>query len=112
APAREELAAALASPSAPPGEPSAPPAAPGPQPDDCHPASGGGWEITCAAVLGRPGEAEPVAAALALALSRGAGARAATVVVLAAGDAEPAHPATGGTRASRRLAERLGAHHL
>jgi hypothetical protein len=40
-------------------------------------------EVTSAAVLGRPGEAEPVAAGLALALSRRGRTRAATVAVLA-----------------------------
>jgi hypothetical protein len=40
-------------------------------------------EITSAAVLGRPGEAEPVAAALAVALTRHADTRAATVAILA-----------------------------
>jgi hypothetical protein len=49
-------------------------------------------EVTSAAVLGRPGEAEPVAAALALALSRHAHTRAATVAVLA--QPRPPDPAT------------------
>jgi hypothetical protein len=77
--------------------------------------------VGCAAVLGRPGHAEPVAAALALALSAGAQARAATVVVLGPADHAPrghADPerdgpsAGGGTRAARRLADRLDAHGL
>jgi hypothetical protein len=63
---------------------------------------------TCAAVLGREGDAEPFAAALALALRRPAGARAATVVVVGAAAAET--PA--GTRAARRLVARLSAHGL
>ena len=77
--------------------------------------------IGCAAVVGRPGHAEPVAAALALALSAVAQARAATVVVLGPADHAPrgqADPerdgpsAGGGTRAARRLADRLDAHGL
>ncbi len=77
--------------------------------------------IGCAAVVGRPGHAEPVAAALALALSAGAQAREATVVVLGPADHAPgghADPerdgpsAGGGTRAARRLADRLDAHGL
>lgn len=66
--------------------------------------------VGCAAVLGRPGEAEPVAAALALALRRRARARAAVVAVVASSPAE--RSATGGsaTGAARRLADRLTAH--
>jgi hypothetical protein len=70
-------------------------------------------EITTAAVLGRPDEAEPVAAALALSWR----ARAAIVAVLdslpAAPDVEISSPApAGGTRAARRLSARLAAHGL
>ena len=76
--------------------------------------------IGCAAVLGRPGQAEPVAAALALALGAAAHARAASVVVVGpaervAADVETGgngQPASGGTRAARRLALRLDAHGL
>ena len=61
--------------------------------------------IASAAVIGRPGEAEPVAAGIALAL-RGRAPAAAVIVV-----AEPAAPnAEGGTPAARRLAARLGSH--
>jgi hypothetical protein len=65
--------------------------------------------LTSAAVLGRPGEAEPVAAALALVLRRLARARAATVCVLGpvAGPRQ-----TEGAGAARRLAARLEAHGL
>jgi hypothetical protein len=49
-------------------------------------------EVTCAAVLGRPGEAEPVAAALALTLARHARARAATVALFAPRPATPDPP--------------------
>ena len=82
-------------------------------------APGGG--LTSAAVLGRPGEAEPVAAALALGLARHARSRAATVAVLAAPPAGPDDAATpasaeaassGGFRAAWRLAGRLAAHGL
>jgi hypothetical protein len=55
----------------------------GQRPDPPSRPAAGALEITSAAVLGRPGEAEPVAAALALALSRHARTRAATVAVLA-----------------------------
>ncbi len=61
--------------------------------------------IASAAVIGRAGEAEPVAAGVALALRGGAPAAAVIVV------GEPHVPnADGGTRAARRLASRLGAH--
>jgi hypothetical protein len=61
--------------------------------------------IASAAVIGRPGEAEPVAAGVALAL-RGPAAAAVVIVV-----GEPRMPhADGGTRAARRLAARLEAH--
>jgi hypothetical protein len=72
----------------------------------------GTGQAGCAAVLGRPGQAEPVAAAVALALARGAGAKSATVAVI--GRATPAEPppASGGTRAARRLAARLEAQGL
>jgi hypothetical protein len=64
--------------------------------------------VTCAAVLGRPGEAEALAAALALELRRRTRARAATVIVV---ESEPQAPlAASGTRAARRLAARLAAH--
>jgi hypothetical protein len=65
-----------------------------------------------AAVLGRAGEAEPVAASVALALSQAARARAAIVAVLAEMPAGAAAAGTGGTRAARRLAARLEAHGL
>jgi hypothetical protein len=56
-------------------------------------------EICCAAVLGRPGRAEPIAAAIALALIRRAPTRAATVAVLgAAEDAGSVRPSGGATR--------------
>src|SRR4051812_27336551 len=58
--------------------------------------------VGSAAVIGRPGEAEPVAAGIALALRGGAPAAAVIVV------GEPSVPsADGGTRAARRLAARL-----
>jgi hypothetical protein len=94
--------------------------------------------ISTAAVLGRPGQAEPVAAAVALALSRRMQARTAAVAVIgtvaatapaavggddawaapggdgvrvwAAGDGAPVPG--GGTRAARRLGARLDAHGL
>jgi hypothetical protein len=91
--------------------------------DDFAPAARGmaaRREVRCAAVLGRPGHAEPVAAALALALAAGAQVRAASVVVI--GPAERADAGvegggdgqrgSGGTRAARRLAMRLDAHGL
>jgi hypothetical protein len=61
--------------------------------------------IACAAVLGRPGEVEPVAAALALALRRQLRARAATLVLLGPAQRNPA-PGDGGGPA-RRLAAHL-----
>jgi hypothetical protein len=71
--------------------------------------------VDSAVVLGRPGQAEPVAAALALALSQGARPRAATVAVIAAAspDADPAGPAapasatyaTAATRETQRSGE-------
>jgi hypothetical protein len=61
--------------------------------------------VASAAVIGRPGEAEPVAASVALALRGGAPAAAVIVV------GKPYVPnADGGTRAARRLASRFGAH--
>jgi hypothetical protein len=66
--------------------------------------------VTSAAVLGRPGEVEPVAAALALALRRESRARAAAVVV--AGPAPPEPAEGGGGSAARRVAARLAAHGL
>jgi len=71
-------------------------------------------DVRCAAVLGRPGHAQPVAAAVALALAAAAPARAATVAVIGR-DAVPERdgpPPSGGTRAARRLAARLDAHGL
>lgn len=62
--------------------------------------------IGCAAVLGRPGHAEPVAAALALALSAGAQARAATVVVLGPADHLPRGHADRSATGRRRAAGR------
>ena len=63
-------------------------------------------EVTSAAVLGRPGEVEPVAAALALALRRETRAATATVGLVGAGLPEIAE----GGRAARRLSERLEHH--
>jgi hypothetical protein len=65
--------------------------------------------LTAAAVLGRPGEVEPWAAALALALLRRMTERAGAVVVIGA---ESGEPVTGGTPAAGRLAARLRAHGL
>jgi hypothetical protein len=70
-------------------------------------------DLTTAAVLGRAGEAEPVAAGVALALCRSAKARAGTVVVLGGAELAVAPAAgSGGTRAARRLAARLDSHGL
>ena len=67
--------------------------------------------VTSGAVLGRAGEAEPVAAALALALRVQARAKAAAVVVV--GPPLPAQEdAGGGAPAARRLAARLAEHGL
>jgi hypothetical protein len=64
-------------------------------------------EIVGAAVVGRPGEAEPLAAAIALVLRRLTAARAASVVVVGA----TAPPTPGAAApAARRLAARLAAH--
>ena len=63
--------------------------------------------VTSAAVLGRAGEAEPVAAALALALRRETRAKAATVAVVGAG---PTDSGGGGGAAARRAGGRLEAH--
>ena len=63
--------------------------------------------VTSAAVLGRAGEAEPVAAALALALRRETRAKAATVAVVGAG---PTDSGGGGGAAARRVGGRLEAH--
>jgi hypothetical protein len=85
--------------------------------------------IGSAVVLGRPGHAEPVAAAVALALAQSSQSRAATVAVIAcaqpatapvdatraesgAGCDDPERSTAGGTRAARRLAARLEAHGL
>jgi hypothetical protein len=65
--------------------------------------------VGSAAVLGRPGDAEPMAAAVALALRRPARARAAAVVVIG-GEPPPPDAPEGGTPAARRLAARLAAH--
>jgi len=64
--------------------------------------------VTSAAVLGRPGEVEPVAAALALALRRETRAKAAAVVVV--GAAPPAVEGASSAAAARRLGARLEAH--
>jgi len=74
--------------------------------------------VTSAAVLGRPGEVEPVAAALALALRRESRARAAAVVVVGpappgppdGGDGAAAEAGSGGAAAARRAVARLEAH--
>jgi len=69
------------------------------------------FAVTSAAVLGRPGEVGPVAAALALVLRRETRSRVATVVVL--GDLQPdLAGGGGGGSAARRAAERLEAHGL
>ncbi len=65
--------------------------------------------VASAAVLGRPGEVEPVAAALALALRRETRAKAAAVAVVGA---VPPDVRRGGNAAARRLAARLEAHGL
>ena len=64
-------------------------------------------EVTSAAVLGRPGEVEPVAAALALALRRETRAATATVAVVGAGLPEVARGRQGGA-AARRAARAHG----
>ncbi|MBE2320011.1 hypothetical protein DVA67_028865 [Solirubrobacter sp. CPCC 204708] len=64
--------------------------------------------LTGAAVLGRPREAEPVAAALALALRRETRAKVATVAVVG----PPLPEASSGGGAGRRVAARLEAHGL
>jgi hypothetical protein len=89
------------------GEPSLPtrdPTAPSPG-DVAAPGHIAAPSIASAAVIGRPGEAEPVAAGLALAL-RG---RAPAAVVIVVGE-QSVPNADGGTRAARRLAAGLGAH--
>jgi hypothetical protein len=63
-------------------------------------------EVTSAAVLGRPGEVEPIAAALALALRRES--RAATATVAVVGENLPEPPEGGGP--ARKLGVRLEAH--
>jgi hypothetical protein len=65
--------------------------------------------VTSAAVLGRPGEVEPVAAALALALRRETRAKAAAVAVVGSLSLEAGEWAG---RATRRLGARLEAHGL
>jgi hypothetical protein len=102
---------------APPEPPPARTAAPGsPPPLDPDPLafdSGPGLrQITYAAVLGRPREAEPVAASLALALRRRLHARAATVVVTGEVPATMDPAASGGSSAARRVAAALTAHGL
>lgn len=64
--------------------------------------------VTCAAVLGRPGEAEPVAASLALALRRRLHAKAATVIATGGAPADP--DSSGGSSAARRVAAAFTAH--
>jgi hypothetical protein len=64
--------------------------------------------VTSAAVLGRPGEVEPVAAALALALRLESRAKAAAVAVV--GAAPPVVEGASSAAAARRLAARLAAH--
>ena len=59
-------------------------------------------------MLGRPGEVEPVAAALALALRRESRAKAATVVVVGPAPPEPVEGS--GAGAARRVVARLEAH--
>jgi hypothetical protein len=66
-----------------------------------------GGVVTSAAVLGRVGEVEPVAAAVALSLRRQSRAKAATVAVV--GPALPVE-AGGGSAAARRIVARLDAH--
>lgn len=78
-----------------------------PAPDITAP-SGAPPAITSAAVLGRPGEVEPVAAALALALRRHTKAKAATVAIV--GPELPDRAEGGAAAAARRLAARLGDH--
>ena len=63
--------------------------------------------VTSAAVLGRAGEVEPVAAALALALRRESRAKAATVAVVGPG---PTDTGGGSRAAARRVGGRLEAH--
>jgi hypothetical protein len=63
--------------------------------------------VASAAVLGRPGEVEPIAAALALALRRETRARAAAVAVVGA-----MAPGAGAETSSGTAARRLGAHGL
>lgn len=77
-----------------------------PVPDD-EPHEDAPAEVTSAAVLGRPGEVEPVAAALALSLRRAMRAKAATVAMIGGARPQEAANATG---AARRLAARLEAH--
>jgi len=67
-----------------------------------------GRVVTGAAVVGRPREAEPVAAALALALRRETRSKAATVAVIG----PPLPEGSGGSGAGRRLAARLEAEGL
>ncbi len=74
-------------------------------PVDTSPDHTAARSVASAAVIGRPGEAEPVAAGVALAL-RGRASAAAVIVV---GERGVPH-ADGGTRAARRLAARLDAH--
>ena len=65
--------------------------------------------LVSAAVLGRPREVEPVAAALALALRRDTRAKVATVVLIGGG---PVEGSGGGGAAARRMVARLEAHGL
>lgn len=76
-----------------------------------HTAVAGGHSapaVLSAAVVGRPGEAEPMAAGVALALRRLSRARTAAVVVVGS-DPPPPDAPEGGTPAARRLAARLAA---
>jgi hypothetical protein len=74
------------------------------------PEAAGSVAVTSAAVLGRAGEVEPVAAALALALRRETRAKAATVAV--AGEMPPEVEQRSAAAAARRLGARLEAHGL
>ncbi|HEX6025776.1 MAG TPA: hypothetical protein VFZ00_27545 [Solirubrobacter sp.] len=67
--------------------------------------------VTSAAVLGRAGEVEPVAAALALALRRHSRAKAATVALVRdEPEISPPDTTAGGSAAARRIVARLDAH--
>ena len=68
--------------------------------------------VSSAAVLGRAGEVEPVAAALALALRRNTRAKAAAVAIVGAPAREAPGGGGGGGAPARRLVARLAAHGL